>query len=536
MNPTKRTRSLTHLAFLGGMGLVACAAETVDPEDAGATADLGAPPTDGGPLADAGTSGDAAPTADARPTEDSGAPREPGRMALYFTDAVSDDFDHVWVSLYSVDLLTRDGALSLYSTPPGAPPAIIDLKSLGGPNQRYWFVASSTVAAGEYTGAQVVLGAELMLMPVGSSTGTPARFEAADGERKLMVRGFDAPRTFAGGEALLIDFDLAAWNFYAGYVSAGSGQYLRLGDPAGISVLTAHEPNDHQGLITSVSGAAPNQRFVIEGGASALTVQTSAETALYHELGYQSAAIAVGTMVEVTGVFDNALGVLLAQEIKVEDDAVADAELRGTMTSSAVETATFQVLEEVEAFVPNSTALTVKATGGTVFLSRRGVPMWDYFEWVHLLGQGGQLEAEGAFDPAARALYAHRLKLIGPAVDEKYNELEGPVSNIDPGALSFTVAAEEWWGLNVDPGEPIAVELADTYYYRIDRETFEEVDAATFFLALTAGQRVEVEGRFDAQTRVFRARWATFEPEEYDDDDFGDDDDGSVPIDDPTGP
>lgn len=55
-------------------------------------------------------------------------------------------------------------------------------------------------------------------------------------------------------------------------------------------------------------------------------------------------------------------------------------------------------------------------------------------------------------------------------------------------------------------------------------------------MALTAGQRVEVEGRFDAQTRVFRARWATFEPEEYDDDDFGDDDDGSVPIDDPTGP
>jgi hypothetical protein len=469
------------------------------------------------------------------PNDDAGVP-ETGRVSLFITDSVSDEYDHVWVTLHAVDLLTRTGSVSLYATLANATPVVIDLKSLGGPSQRFLFVATSSVPGGEYTGVRVVVGKDVMLMPIGSPAGEAAEFEAPDADLKIMVRGFDAPRIFGGGDSLLVDFDLANWIHYEGTVYASGGNYLRIADPSNVTVLSNHEAGDHEGTITQLAVAPPNQTFVLQRGTSQIPVQVGADTALYHEHGFQSAAIADGVLVEVTGIFDPTLGVLLAEEIKIEDDDIPDAEVRGTVTATESETATFRVLEEVEAFVPSSTEITVRSVAGTVFLSRRGVPMWDYWEWIELLGAAGELEAEGDWDPTENMLTPYRVKLIGPAVDEKYNELEGVVSNIDPIALSFTVAAEEWWGLNVASNEPITADLTDVYYYRTDRWFGEEVDAQEFFLSLTGGQRVELEGRFDPLTRTFRARWASFEPEEQDEDDYGYDDDGAVPIDDPTGP
>ena len=455
-------------------------------------------------------------------------------MSFFITDAVSDDFEHVYVVLEQLDLLTTSGTVSIHRAAQGAP-MVVDLMSRGGATQRSLFVATATVPAGQYTGVRVVMDQNLMLVPTGSTQGTPAVFADSQGGQKTLALGFDAPRGFSGGESLVIDFDLATWELQGGVVTT-TADYIRFVDPAGVMVLANHEPNDLEGVITALTGPAPNQRFILDKGTGQVPVAVGPDSALYHELGHQGALIAEGIRVEVTGIFDPAQGVLLADEIKVEDDDIPDAEVRGTVVGEDIQTATFSVLEEVEAFVPQGTALTIRSVAGTVFLTRRGVPMEDYFHWVDLLAVSGRLEAEGELDPVTQTLTPHRVKLIGPAVDEKYNELEGPVSNIDVAALSFTVAAEEWWGLNVGVGEPITVDLTDTYYYRVDRYTGEEETAVQFFAALTVGQRVEVEGRFNAVTRTFRARWAAFEPEWQDQDDLGFEDDGATPIDDPTGP
>lgn len=127
------------------------------------------------------------------------------------------------------------------------------------------------------------------------------------------------------------------------------------------------------------------------------------------------------------------------------------------------------------------------------------------------LADGMEVEVEGVFSTTANAFLALSIEIEDE--DDDLPEVEGPVFDISAelGAFSVTVLEADHF---LPPFDTVIVmTTVDTEFTNVNGDI---VTAAEFFLALVAGDVLEVEGTFDAGTNTMVAHSVGFDDEDND--------------------
>jgi hypothetical protein len=426
-----------------------------------------------------------------------------GRGPVFITDNL-DDHDHVWITLKKVVLTNASGDVVVFDDSVGK---TIDLRSLrDASGERYSFLASAP--SGTYTGMKVTVDKTVVLYTSGSTTGVSREFAGNNGSTALLTIAFSTPKTIGNGNGFALDFDLSNWNddgtFITGNPFLGEGQGNGLGDPS------RHEREDFTGTLQNLSGTPPNQTFNLVRGTHSIAVITTDQTVVFNSNGLPSPVLANGKRVEVRGSFSVAQNALIATSVKIEDNIGEEDEdeVEGSASSIDANAGTFVVtVHEAHHFIPTMADINVVTNGSTVFFSHGGITLTKA-EFFAALVNGQEVEVEGSYDPNTNTLTAIKAKLEDGEGEGGNHEVEvtGPTSAVNAQLGTFDVTAQEWEGVNLGNNHLVHVVTNGSTEFEHGNMT-----AQQFFSALVGGQRVEVEGIFDANTRTLTATEAKLE-------------------------
>jgi hypothetical protein len=416
-------------------------------------------------------------------------------VPVFVTDSPETDNDHVWVTIFKVEVLNGSAqSQTVFDDPAGR---AIDVKSLrDASGQRFAFLSDGAVAPGMHTGARVTVGSSLTLFAHGSATGQAVPLDdsvARDAQGHAVISfSLSTPRNLAaGGDDLVIDFDLAHFLLKSGKIAPS----LREGDHSGIADKSRHDSDDHDGTVSELAGTAPNLTFTLTVAGTKVKVAADANTVVFKSDSATSPVLANGQTVEVTGTFDTTANTLAAKSIKIEDSSHngAEAEVEGAPSAIDATAGTFSVSTlKVRGFVPAQTTVRVVTTSTTALRSDGGVVLAaaDFFA---ALAAAQQVEVEGAYDAASNTLTASRASIEhGDADHDGHNvEAQGAAVTVDATAKTFTLQPiTEFDGFTLS-GNSVNVVTTATTRFRADDAT---VSAADFFAALAAPQTVQAEG------------------------------------------
>jgi hypothetical protein len=419
-------------------------------------------------LAGCGGAGDAGPTG--------------GSLNLFVTDNLG-DHEQVWVRLHTVQLVSATGDVTLFQNDEGE---IMDLRSLrdnGG--SLFEFLTRATVATGTYTGVRVVLDKDATLFPT-AGAGLVREFAGSVAGKKTLTMAFAAPRALgAGGESVVIDFDLSEWDDDGAMVT---GAVIRDHDGQGLNVAGRHVRGALRGTVTSLSGQAPNYAFNLRiSDTRFIPIRTNAQTRLFNKSGQPNPLLVNAKSVEVTGRFNPVTATFDADTIEIRDDG-QDGEARARGTVVSIDGASFVVaIERARGFLPTQANLDVATTATTRFFLGNGVSVsaTRFFENLEV---GAEVHVEGSL--SGNVLTAAKAKLRDENEDEA--EVEGVVSQAQAGAGTFFVAASRWEGLNIGLNHSVLVQTNESTAF-FDREGT-EISSAQFFAALASGTRASAKG------------------------------------------
>jgi hypothetical protein len=428
-----------------------------------------------------------------------------GNLNVFVTDGANPTYDHVWVTIKKVELSGPAGTRTLFDDSTGR---VVDLTTLrDNTGARFEFLARAQVAGGTFNAISATVDKDLVVFPSGSTTGQNrvfTGFDAASGNKVLSVSM--APTQFgSGNDDLVVDFDLPNWSENGSQI----GGSIRRGDDNGLGDLSRHEHEDYHGTVAGLSGTAPNFTFTLTRGTQSFQVTTDGNTNIYNESGAANPTLANGTRVEVRGAFSTATHTLVASSVKIEDnDAFEDPhEVKGAPSNPNEAAGTFSLtIREADDFVPDVSVITVQTSANTVFFAHSGLSLTKA-EFFAAMANATEVEVEGTYNPATDTFTAVKAKIEDGEGDEDPSEVEGPVSNVNAGALTFSITAQEIEGLNVAPGSVLNVQTTAATTFRDLNGT--TISGGTFFAALANGARVEVEGSYDGS--VFHAVKVHFE-------------------------
>ncbi|MBL8048257.1 MAG: DUF4382 domain-containing protein [Chthonomonas sp.] len=429
-------------------------------------------------------------------------------ITLFATDNLS-SHDHVWVTLFKIDLVSSTGALvTVYDNSTGE---TIDLRSLrDGTGARYQLLSKLNVPAGTYTAAKVTVARAVTLFAGGSATGDDKNFAVNAGDpagKTVMTLTFASAKTFGTTSSnVVLDFDLSQWDDnpsgVAPVVIEGSGSSLD--DPA------RHEADDFHGLISALTGTAPTQSFTITlRGGGTVTVNTSASTTIFREDATASPSLANGNRVEILGTFDPTSRTISATSIKVEDESGENQpELYGHVSEFDATAGSMQmVIGRASGVAPNRTMITVATTSTTMFRGGGGAVVSRDVFFASLVGiSNPEIEVEGAYNRETGVLTATKVKRHHEGGDDGggigEQEARGTFTNVNSTAFTFTLTPNEWEGFSWSGGRSVTVSLGEGAHF--EDQMGESVSRATFFGALTGNLQVKVYGRMGESGFVAR--------------------------------
>ena len=322
------------------------------------------------------------------------------RAAIFLTDSPREDYGHIWATIYHVELVPQTGAaVAVFDDPAGK---MVDLRRLrddsGG---RFSFLANATI------------GATIQVFRNGAAVGDPLPVDSsltkdANGHPVASLT-FNRPKTLGEStNTIVIDFDLAHFVVKA----SGILPVVRDGDPSGIANPERHNPDEYRGVVSSLSGTAPELTFTLTGrDGHATTVVTNASTALYG-----TGTIANGAMVNVEGTLDATTQNLVATRLEV-CPVRPPAGAFGTASNLDAAAGTFTLtIVRARGFTPGQTTVKIVTNASTVFHADSGDTQTPA-EFFTALAATPTVHVDGVYDSATNTLTATRAKVMDAEQD-----------------------------------------------------------------------------------------------------------------------
>ncbi|MBX3120267.1 MAG: DUF4382 domain-containing protein [Fimbriimonadaceae bacterium] len=413
-------------------------------------------------------------------------------VGLFFTDDLNAGYDHVWVKVEKVELLSSSGSVTVFEDSAGT---ALDLRALNdsGTN-KFFFANRHSIPQGSYTGIRVTMDDALTIFPTGSATGNARVFSGLNGNsKKVLTHNFSVAKTFGIGLTYqVLDFKLDTWSENGGNVDvSGSG----LDDfPATNPAFTNgnnHHDKDYKGTISALAAGS----FKLNRPRGQLEVTFDSGTNIYNESGAPNPTLANGKKVEVRGVFNPSTGKLAAMTIKIDDDNNNDDEdeAKGLASDLNLGARTFTLtFSQTEGFIPSGTTTTVTLTENARLFSHRGLALTraEFYAALDALPSNRRyVEVEGTYDGANFS--AFKAKIEDDDDDDDEVEARGAPSAQNSIAGTFNLTLTEWEGFNGSNGMVIGVETNGSTKFRDQNG---ETITKTQFFASMPGFHVKVEG------------------------------------------
>lgn len=331
-------------------------------------------------------------------------------LGVYVTDAFSDDYSQVWITLFKIEAKTDGGDWqTLFSDTTGK---LIDVTSLADTAQ---LLSSISVPAGNYKQVRVTFGDHISLVPKAGGAAIDAQVADdigvhAAGQVAITLAA-TTPVSSAQLSNLVVDFDLASFQLVGGKVRPAAKQ----GDDNQF-----HQKKHHAEIEGTVQGLVDGQSFslLLEGG-KVVPVTLTSTTQVFSEHEGTTATLANGQKVEVQGDVDPTTQAITATAVKVEDTPAGGtvdghnendhAQAAGAVASVDSATAFTLTLKEAEHFQPTGGTVSVQTNADTKFQ----LPGHDHPTMADVTA-GAQVLVVGTVDPASQTITA-RFVLIKPA-------------------------------------------------------------------------------------------------------------------------
>lgn len=420
--------------------------------------------------------------------------------SLFLTDDLNAGYDGVWVSVKKVEAIGTSGPTVVYENAAGRQVNVRALSKNG--ESRFMFLGEHGLPNGTYTGVKITLAKEVVLFPTGSPTGLNREFAELDGSGdKLLDVTFSAPIDVSNGENhIVLDFKLSDWWDDGSLVQ---GAKVVEGSKNGLDDPDRHDHDEYQGVVTGLSGDAPNLSFTLNGEHGwHMDVRTDANTAFFNGDGTANPKLANGDRVKVDGVFSPDLGAVLATAVKIKKDEEDEPQhVVGSSFDWNGDTGTFFVkIREAEGFMPGSDSVKVHVDPLTTRFTSRHGQVLTKSEFFVILAQhpGIEVGAEGSYSGGEDAVFEAKSVRVKDEDGHEQAEAFGQVASSNADAGSWVLTLKEWEGFQGSTGQQVPVATnADTQFFNADGAAMEK---AAFFQALTVGAKVAVKGEFDGST------------------------------------
>lgn len=432
-----------------------------------------------------------------------------GKVSVFATDAPNPDFDHVWVTIYSVDLVPSGGGanVNVFSSDTGK---VVDVRALrdstGG---RFEFLDANGVPAGTYTGAVVVLDKSVGVVKHGDSSTSNDHFDdsanaAGSTTKSQFTFNFPQPFVATGSNPVVLDFALANWSVDStGKVHA----VVKSGDGSGLGDENRHEHSEFEGTVTGLAGSAGAQTFNLVGEHNhQLAVTTDANTVISNSDGSDNPVLANAERVHVSGKVVNGNFVAGTIVIQVAGQHEDRDSAEGTFSNVSTSNDTFTLnVQHAEEFVPAQPNLNVVVTSTTKYFSDGGVSMdaTAFFTAMSTAPAGSRVHVEGSVSGSTFTASSVRLLKSLSGGDDSGGDTShlvaagGSVSNAGASGGTFTLTVSQWQGAQLQNGATLNITTdANTVFRNQDNN----VSAADWFAALTSNSHVVVFGTLNNGT------------------------------------
>jgi len=428
-----------------------------------------------------------------------------GRLQAFAADDFREDHQQIWATIYKVELLDASGAaVNVFEDSVGKSMDLQLLHDNAGP--RFAFLSDVAIAVGTYSQVRLTMGPEITRFPVGSTAGIKTPFAASlprnAAGHVLYTSTLDTPTVIVDGvtSKLVIDFDLPRFVLANGEITPK----VKRGDDSTLSDKTRHHDEDYHGTVTSLTGTAPVQSFILTSGAWKTEVSVDASTVIFFEKSQSSPALANNLFVEVNGIFDTVTGVLNATKIEIEDKSFGGQnngrgipEVKGLVSAPSAGTRSFTVaIAESDDFVPTQSTVNVLLTDTTVFRAHRGVLLTEA-EYFATLSAASIAEVKGTYNAATNTITATLVKSESESEGDDNSieaEAKGKATTIDATFGTFTLSPIFEYEGFVPGATSINVTVAAGAQYEDDRG--KDTDRAGFFSGLATASRVTVKGAY----------------------------------------
>jgi hypothetical protein len=428
-----------------------------------------------------------------------------GAASLIATDDLNTGYDHVWVTVKSINLVSTTGTTNVYTNSGGQAVDLLTLHDASG--NRFLFLNTSAIPAGTYTGATVVVDNNVNIFPAGATTATAANFQTS-GDFTMSLT-FKTPKVSHGfRDNIVVDFNLANWVLTGTTVTAPNG-FLSEGPTANLGDGTRWESAPYTGSVNNLTGAPGSQTFTLGTGAGAPTVNVSATTALYNSDGSANPTLANAENVIVRGTYDATQNILTATNIKIliATPPVTQA-VSGAVSNVDTTADTFTITpHDCDRYIPTQSTLTVNVTANTTYHGAAGT-VYTVTDFFTALQNGMKVIVTGSV--SAGVVTATDIAILGGTSDSggdghgggsaNLARVSGVSGSLDATAGTFTVTKQFWEGFFGQLTATVTVAFNSSTVWSLDGTTITAAAAAS-----DIGMNVTVRGAYDPTTKQITA-------------------------------
>ncbi len=393
-------------------------------------------------------------------------------VSLLITDAVSDQYAKVWVTVLKVTASDSNGTpVTLYDNPQGL---VVNLSELNGVAA---LLNTQNLAPGTYSDFQVTLANEVSLVDRSTGQTVLAAFNDAGQPEVVPVQG--SITIGSGNGAIAIDFDLKQFR-YDGATGLVTPVLVLKSDNGDGRMLRDRLERTYADVEGTVRAVNDGVSFVLqpEHGAATVTVNLLPATTVYDDrdgsLGSDTSALAPGQAVEVYGNYDPVTMIIEAVRIEIKVDVDASpgalpavathrAKVEGRV-SSYDKTSDILVLDvrEAERFVPPATTLEIHGAASAVFTKGS----------VDLLAAGQHVEVKGVWEDPLFTAVVIEIEGALPAradearerhFDDRYAEVKGRVERVTGERVTLKVVKREHFDGNAS-ADTLDIDISEAWF------------------------------------------------------------------------